>query len=62
MTIGAVDIGRTKIVVGMVDDTGRVLSRAECPNDADDYRSCLDLIASKLRETARNVPAQKSPA
>ena len=29
--IGAVDIGGTKIAVGMVDDDGRVLSRQEAP-------------------------------
>ena len=33
--IGAVDIGGTKIAVGLVDDDGRVLSRAECPTDAE---------------------------
>jgi hypothetical protein len=32
--IGAVDIGGTKIAVGMVDNNGRVLSRAECPTDS----------------------------
>ena len=34
MTIGAVDIGGTKIAVGMVDEDGRVLSKAEFPSDA----------------------------
>jgi len=29
--IGAVDIGGTKIAVGLVDEDGRVLSRTECP-------------------------------
>jgi predicted NBD/HSP70 family sugar kinase len=34
LVIGAVDIGGTKIAVGMVDETGRVLSKLECPTDA----------------------------
>jgi glucokinase len=33
--IGAVDIGGTKIAVGLVDDLGRVLSRTDCPTDAE---------------------------
>jgi glucokinase len=33
--IGAVDIGGTKIAVGMVDEVGRVLSRLECPTEAE---------------------------
>jgi glucokinase len=31
--IGAVDIGGTKIAVGVVDEEGRVLAKAECPTD-----------------------------
>ena len=31
--IGAVDIGGTKIAVGVVDETGRVLARAECGSE-----------------------------
>lgn len=31
--IGAVDIGGTKIAVGVVDDAGRVLAKNECPTD-----------------------------
>ena len=31
--IGAVDIGGTKIAVGLVDETGHVLAKAECPTD-----------------------------
>jgi glucokinase len=51
--IGAVDIGGTKIAVGIVDDDGRVLARAECPTDprrgpADG----LDRISALLRTTA----------
>jgi len=32
--IAGVDIGGTKIAVGMVDDAGNVLARRECPTDA----------------------------
>jgi glucokinase len=31
--VGAVDIGGTKIAVGVVDANGRVLAKAECPTD-----------------------------
>jgi len=31
--IGAVDIGGTKIAVGVVDENGRVLAKAECPTE-----------------------------
>src|SRR5258708_5019291 len=34
IVIGAVDIGGTKIAVGMVDDSGKVLARLEAPTDA----------------------------
>jgi glucokinase len=50
--IGAVDIGGTKIAVGMVTDGGRVLSRKESPSDANSYANGLAAIASMLRETA----------
>jgi len=35
MRIGAIDIGGTKIAIGIVDETGRVLARSECPTEAD---------------------------
>lgn len=48
--IAAVDIGGTKIAVGLVDDDGRVLSRAECPTDAErGYTEALTRIESMLR-------------
>lgn len=51
--IGAVDIGGTKIAVGLVDDDGRVLSRAECPTDAErGYREALARTEHMLRATA----------
>ena len=52
--IGAVDIGGTKIAVGMVDDTGRVLSKLESPTDAQrGYSRGLERMIGMLRETAR---------
>jgi glucokinase len=53
--IGAVDIGGTKIAVGMVDDSGRVLSRMQAPSDPQSYANGLEAIANMLRETARNA-------
>jgi len=55
MTIGAVDIGGTKIAVGMVDENGRVLSKMESPTDPDRYAAGLDRIAAMLRHTAENA-------
>ena len=51
--IGAVDIGGTKIAVGMVDEAGRVLARTECPTAPE--RGLGDGLArmiAMLRETA----------
>jgi len=53
--IGAVDIGGTKIAVGMVNDSGQVLSRKDTPTDTESYASGLAAIASMLRETARTA-------
>jgi glucokinase len=51
--IGAVDIGGTKIAVGIIDDNGRVLSRAECPTDAEHgYQAALARIEHMLRTVA----------
>lgn len=51
--IGAVDIGGTKIAVGMVDESGRVLSRAECPTAPEQgLADGLNRIAALLRQTA----------
>jgi len=50
--IGAVDIGGTKIAVGVVDDNGKVLSKKQAPTDPDRYGNALDLIARLLHETA----------
>ena len=52
--IGAIDIGGTKIAVGVVDENGRVLARRECPTDASHgYRIALARMSSLLREAAQ---------
>jgi len=59
--IGAVDIGGTKIAVGIVDENGRVLSRMESPTDGHrGYPDGLARIASMLRETARDARVEIS--
>ncbi len=50
--IGAVDIGGTKIAVGIVDDSGKVLARTQAPTDPNNYSEGIDLIARMLREMA----------
>ena len=51
--IAAVDIGGTKIAVGIVDEAGKILSKKESPSGANlCYPESLDLIATHLRETA----------
>jgi len=57
--IAAVDIGGTKIAVGMIDENGRVLSRLETPTDATSgYASALERTAAMLREAARLPQAE----
>jgi glucokinase len=53
--IGAVDIGGTKIAVGMVDDQGKVLSRMEAPTDPNRYSDGIELIAHMLRRTSQRA-------
>jgi glucokinase len=60
MTIGAVDIGGTKIAVGMVDENGRVLSKMESPTDPERYADGLDRIAAMLRDTGKNAGVEIS--
>jgi glucokinase len=50
--IGAVDIGGTKIAVGIVDDRGNVLSRMDAATDSDDYQAGIESIAHMLRQTS----------
>lgn len=54
-TIGAVDIGGTKIAVGVVDDNGKVLSRMEAPTDPNRYSDSIELIAHMLRRTSQKA-------
>lgn len=56
--IGAVDIGGTKIAVGMVDDHGKVLSRMEAPTDPNRYSDSIELVAHMLRKTAQRAGAE----
>ncbi len=49
--IGAVDIGGTKIAVGIVNDEGKVLARTQAPTDLDNYSNGIELIVRLLRET-----------
>ncbi len=48
--VGAIDIGGTKIAVGVVDDAGHVLVRLETPTQtAGSYPEALDRIVAMLR-------------
>jgi len=58
--IGAVDIGGTKIAVGIVDDTGKVLSRMEAPTDPKRYSDGIELIAHMLRKTTQRAGVELS--
>jgi glucokinase len=54
--IAAVDIGGTKIAVGIVDSDGRVLSRIESPTAPDKgYASALDRIVNMLRDASTST-------
>ncbi len=57
--IAAVDIGGTKIAVGMIDGDGKVLARQECPTNPDGgYANALRNITELLRATARTSHVQ----
>jgi len=59
--IGAVDIGGTKIAVGIVDESGKVLSKLESPTDAHrGYANGLERMIGMLRETARDASVEIS--
>jgi len=47
--IGAVDIGGTKIAVGVVDENGKVLARAQTPTDGSQYAHGLEAMVTMLR-------------
>jgi len=54
--IGAVDIGGTKIAAGIVDDSGKVLSKLEAPTEnARAYPDGLRHMARMLREAAQKA-------
>jgi glucokinase len=53
--IGAVDIGGTKIAVGIVDGRGKVLARAQTPTDGQNYVHGLEAIMRMLRETSAKL-------
>lgn len=56
--IAAVDIGGTKIAVGLVDDNGCVLSRLETPTHAElGYPGALDRMADLLRKAEQSAKA-----
>jgi glucokinase len=59
--IAAVDIGGTKVAVGVVDSEGKVLSSSESPTGADcEYARALDSIVSMLKDVERNAGRQLS--
>jgi glucokinase len=60
MSIAAVDIGGTKIAVGIVDENGRVLSRREMPTDCNNYANGLQSIMEMLRGAAGDARTQIS--
>jgi glucokinase len=56
--IGAVDIGGTKIAVGIVDENGRVVNRVEAPTEAErGYAFGLQKITKMLREVLSSTEA-----
>jgi len=53
--IGAVDIGGTKMAVGIVDNNGRVLARAQTPTDGHNYSHGFEAIVRMLGEISAQV-------
>ena len=59
--IGAVDIGGTKIAAGMVDDSGKVMSKLESPTNASGgYANGLARMIDMLRRSAQDASAEIS--
>jgi glucokinase len=59
--IAAIDIGGTKVAVGVVDNQGKVLSSRELPTGSDcEYARGLDMIVSLLRNVARDAGTELS--
>ena len=60
MMVGAVDIGGTKIAVGIVDEDGRVLSKAEFPSNPGHYEKCFELVTTTLRQMTHDRSTEMS--
>ena len=61
MTIGALDIGGTKIAAGVVDPDGRILGRAECPTESQrGFPDGLGRMIAMLRRTAGHADVELS--
>jgi glucokinase len=58
--IGAVDIGGTKIAVGIVDDAGKVLARTQMATDGGDYLKGFEAVVCMLRESAEQTRTKVS--
>ena len=56
--IAAVDIGGTKIAVGIVDDQGKVLTRSQTPTDAAHYSNGLESIVGMLHQAEAETSAK----
>jgi glucokinase len=57
--VGAVDIGGTKIAVGIVADDGRLLARQECPTCPDEgYQAALARAERMLRQVIESSTAK----
>jgi glucokinase len=57
--IGAIDIGGTKIAVGVVDGDGRIIDRAECPTAPErGSPDGLRRMTAMLRQTAARTGAE----
>src|SRR6266700_4017402 len=58
-TIGAVDIGGTKIAAGIVNGDGKVLASDECPTEQErGFADGVDRIATMLRKCAAHANAK----
>jgi glucokinase len=56
--IGAIDIGGTKIAVGLVADAGRIVARTECPTASErGFPDGLARMIAMLRDTAARADA-----
>jgi glucokinase len=56
--IGAIDVGGTKIALGLVDDQGKVIARSETPSaQLMGYSAALEALSSGLGRLARGAGA-----